>query len=205
MDDKIYRALRSLPREQAGPYFTEGVLRRLERRPPQPLAAARWPLLATAAVLTLVVALGAREWWHLHHQRQITARLQTLETERQALAAELRELQHLTAEARPVVYLGGDNDLDLVLDLARLRQAGIRPDELPRDFARAARLWSPERGAAGLQPLDWPELPESSGPWTARPWSAEPWTAGAQAGGARSAEDRTDIRAASFERPPTVF
>ncbi len=164
MDDKLTSALKSLPRERAGAGFTAGVLRRLDerRRPtaawwgpalrgPALRGAGRWPLMAAAAaVLLLAVGLGAREWWHFHQRQQATARLATLEQERQALAAELAELRRRVVGAQPVVYLGGSNDLDLVLDLAHAKRAGTRPEDVPEGLLRAYRLGlsAPERRTA---------------------------------------------------------
>ena len=143
MDDKLRSALKSLPRERAGAGFTAGVLGRLEERQ-RPAAAfrgaGRWPLLAAAAVLLLAVTLGAREWWHFHQQQQATARLAGMEQERQVLVAELAELRRQVAGAQPVVYLGGSNELDLVVDLAQARRAGLRPEDIPRGLLRAYRL-----------------------------------------------------------------
>ncbi len=149
MDDKLSRTLASLPRERAGADFTAGVLRRLEapRLPQRRLAPARWPLLAAAAVLLLVAGLGAREWWHLHQRQRVIARLDALEAERVELVAELDALRRLSAQAQPVVYLGGNDEVDLVLDVARLQRVGYSPrrhpdqglsDERPGGFPAAA-------------------------------------------------------------------
>jgi len=122
MDEKLTRTLGSLPREGARPGFTAGVMRRLEspRRPPvRRLVRQPW-LVATAALLLLAFAFGAREAWHLRQQQVALAQLEQLEAERQALEAELRGLRRRVAEARPEVYLGGDNRLDLILDLEQL-------------------------------------------------------------------------------------
>jgi hypothetical protein len=122
IDDKLTQSLGSLPRESARPGFTAGVLRRLEgpRRPPvRRLVRQPW-LVATAALLLLAVAFGAREAWHLRQRQVALAQLEQLESERQALEAELRSLRRRVAEARPEVYLGGDNRLDLILDLEQL-------------------------------------------------------------------------------------
>lgn len=133
MDDKLSRALRSLPRERARPGFTDRVLRRLEepaKRPRLFPAVFRRPLLAAAVLL--VFAVGGRGWWLHFQQQQHLARLASIESERRALLSELESIQRQVAEARPLVYLGGSNDIDVVVDLEHLRQGKYRlPDRLP--------------------------------------------------------------------------
>lgn len=59
------------------------------------------------------------------------ARLAQLRRQQEQLAAELAALKRLAAEPVPVIYLGGDEETDVVLDvgeLARHRaEAGVRP------------------------------------------------------------------------------
>ena len=132
-DDRVSQALKSLPREQAGLGFTAGVLRRIEA-PPR-LLPARWiTATAMAAVLILAVGFGWREWRH----HQAAENLQVLLAEKQELEAELDALRRLTAEARPVVYLGSDSQVDLVLDLGRFQRQGGFGSNLPASNATPA-------------------------------------------------------------------
>ncbi|MEM7583296.1 MAG: hypothetical protein AAF560_07955 [Acidobacteriota bacterium] len=144
-DDRVSQALRSLPREQASPQFKREVLHRLDV---ERARKHRWGL-AAAALLALAIGLGWQERQHQVTQQQSTARLQALLAEKQALEEELRQLQALTAQARPVVYLGGNEEVDLVLDLARLRSRG-KPSELPQSPAavRPAYFSNPKITAA---------------------------------------------------------
>jgi len=130
MPDPLRGALHSLPRVPAAEGFTERVLAAADTAaekaalPRRPLARRR---LAAAAALAVLVLAGAVAVPTFHaeraarHERQ--ARIQGFEAERQRLAAELEEIRRLAATPPadpPVLYLGGDEDVDLVLDLGRL-------------------------------------------------------------------------------------
>lgn len=147
--DPLGEALRSLPRHRAGEGFTERVLDRLGE-PAELRARTRahtrvnrrlWGGLRLAAAgllfaVGLVVALAAGRVLPgggptpapAEAARQ--ARRESLEAERARLAAELAELRRLTSElaeeSAPVLYLGGDEEVDLVLDLGRLARDGYR-------------------------------------------------------------------------------
>jgi hypothetical protein len=120
-DHRLGDLLRELPREQARPGFTARVLHRLdapERRRSIPW---RIPRLALATALTIVLAVTAG--------LLIDARQHALESSRAEKAlAEIRaeharleqEVRELSAQP-PVVYLGGNEDVDLVLDLGKVR------------------------------------------------------------------------------------
>lgn len=161
-DDQLSSALKSLPHEQASMGFTAGVLRRIDPPPPR-LFPARWSFGATitrrafgatitvVAVLVLALGFGWREW----RQHQAQQHMQVLLAEKRALEAELESLRRLTAEARPMVYLGGDDEVDLVLDLARFRRQGGFGSKRP-----AAKLPPPSdrrsvelRGEQSVRPL----------------------------------------------------
>ncbi len=162
MDDRISRALQSLPRTEARPGFTDAVRRRLaERRVHGHRHPAHWPVrLAVAAACLLLLVLGTREWWHHHRRQQTTARLAALENEHRALVSELESLRRQMNRARPVVYLGGNNELDLVLDLAELQRAGFRPSAFRTDRPPMSEVRPPwaQRAGAG-----WP-APRVAGP-----------------------------------------
>jgi len=126
-DDRLGDLLRELPREQARPDFTARVLERLE----SPATASRPRvrlLLAAAAVVVSAVSAGvlidrqaaSRESIEAAQAQQI---LQDLRAEHGRLQRELRELSQ-----PPVVYIGGNEDVDLVLDLGKVRgAAGATP------------------------------------------------------------------------------
>ena len=120
-DHRLTELLRELSREQARPGFTARVLERLDAAPRK---APRWSFrltLATAAATLAVVAISAgvlnREPRGAGQARQA---LQELRAEHGRLEQELREIS-----APPVVYLGGDENVDLVLDLTKVRDPRV--------------------------------------------------------------------------------
>jgi len=166
-DVALLSALRSLPRPVASPGFTDRVLRRLDA-PEHPTERhggslpwrGGWPLLV-AALLLLVV--GVRELWHRQQLYAATERIATLRVEQRELQREIDDLRHLTAEARPVVYLGSEDGVDFVFDLSRLRQGDrvVIPDYLHPILGAqggaqtAGRSGGPRAAiAGGAQPLD---------------------------------------------------
>ncbi|HEV8582099.1 MAG TPA: hypothetical protein VGX68_23770 [Thermoanaerobaculia bacterium] len=120
-DHRLGDLLRELPREQARPDFTTRVLERLDTPKPAPRPRAGLLLAAATAVAMLVgVWTGVR----IDRQREASeaARaqqiLQDLRAEHGRLERELREMSQ-----PPVVYIGGNEDVDLVLDLGKVRAA----------------------------------------------------------------------------------
>jgi hypothetical protein len=118
-DHSVSRLLRELPRESARPGFTRRVLARLDE--PAPAAGgARWRLrLATAAVAAvLLVSAGVVR----HEQSREAARtaearrlLHEIRVEHDRLERDLRTLSE-----PPLLYVGGDERLDLVVDLDKV-------------------------------------------------------------------------------------
>lgn len=126
--DPLREALRSLPRARPADDFTDRVVAGIAgdhagRRPPLTLrwaAAAALAIAGVVAALTLPPLAGSGDPAAARERR---ARVEALEAERLRLAAELDEIRRLAADLRepaPVLYLGGDERVDLVLDLDRL-------------------------------------------------------------------------------------
>jgi hypothetical protein len=116
-DHRLGDLLRELPREQARPGFTARVLHRLDA----PERRASMPRLALATVLAaaLVVTTG----WLIDARRDAlaNARAERVLAEIRAEHTRLeREVQDLS-QPPSVVYLGGNEDVDLVLDLGKIR------------------------------------------------------------------------------------
>lgn len=137
-DQHVGQLLRELPREQASNGFTARVLNRLDRpedRAParRTPAGLRWAVGTAAALL---ISAGVLLEWR--HQRQTAALLQDA-TEARQLLDELRaehkrfsrDLQSLDDPSVPeVIYLGGDETMDLVVDLERVRESPPRRREM---------------------------------------------------------------------------
>ena len=132
--DPLREALRELPRESAGADFTPRLMARLaaESRSPAPgLFQWRpaWRAVAAAATLAGLLAAGGVTLSRLGPhpdagseaaRRARLERLERLQAERARLAAELQDLKQMADTTDPVIYLGGDDRVDLVLDVGRL-------------------------------------------------------------------------------------
>jgi hypothetical protein len=83
----------------------------------------RQPRLALAASLALLVAawVGFHRWQSSLEEQQTNARVRSIKSEVQQLQNDIRLLRNLA----PVLYLGGDENVDFVLDLRQLaRESG---------------------------------------------------------------------------------
>lgn len=125
-DHSVGRLLRELPRETARPGFTQRVLNRLDAPAEDaPLRAGWRPRLAMAAttamaviVATLAISAGVVRYEQSRDaERTAEARrlLQEIRAEHGRIEQELRAL----AEP-PVIYVGGDERMDLVVDLDKV-------------------------------------------------------------------------------------
>ena len=122
-NQRMTELLRELPRERARSGFTARVLARLDE-PQAP--ARRWPArlapVALSASLVLAVIVGTV----IRDQRREEAleAVQALRAEHGRIERELQEL----SSAPPVYYLGGDEDVDLVMDLRKVQpDSGVKP------------------------------------------------------------------------------
>lgn len=144
-DEQLRDALRSLPRHRASKGFTDRVLDRLDRadsrreaqRPVRPpIRARRWAAVATVVALAALVPLAVRR----EQPPPATDSRQAL----RELRSELEEIKRLTAEPRadePVLYLGGDDQVELVVDLGDA--FGRWPAELPPDRSGRGAVVTP--------------------------------------------------------------
>jgi hypothetical protein len=117
--------LRELPRERARDGFTGRVLSGLNARPEPPVPAMwRRPRLvfAAAALVAVMASAGVVQYRADQQERHAKARriLQELRNEHDSLKQELRSLS-----APPVVYVGGNDQVDLVVDLSRVQSSSF--------------------------------------------------------------------------------
>jgi hypothetical protein len=118
------------------------VLDRLDDPTADASAGRRWasrtprlvPLAAGIALAVLVAVL----WVALPGGHLEPSEIDRLAAERSRIAAELEALRR-EADDTPVIYLGGDDQVDLVLDLDHLARSGVVPrrDTDPRRSPRA--------------------------------------------------------------------
>jgi hypothetical protein len=120
-DHSVGPLLRELPREHARAGFTARVLARLDAPEPKLWLQPRM-VFAAAALATVVASAGILQ---VHAGRQEALRtaearrvIQELRSEHDSLKQELQSLSE-----PPVVYLGGDDEVDLVVDLSRVQSA----------------------------------------------------------------------------------
>jgi hypothetical protein len=126
-DQYLGELLRELPREQARPGFTRRVLSRLDPATAAPGAAPRRPRLAAAvAAAALALTIGGVAV-HDRIEAQRAARIARAERTLRELRAEhgqiQRELAALPDEPQ-VFYVGGTDDMDLVVHLGGAQEAG---------------------------------------------------------------------------------
>jgi len=131
-DAVVLAALGGLPREQASPGFTAAVLERAAalQTPSADLGWSRSTLmLAASLVLVTVVTAGVLE--RAHQKQELRGRVDALKSEHELLQHELEALKRSAAEEPAVVYLGGDENVDVVLTLdpqgQPQRAPGLRP------------------------------------------------------------------------------
>lgn len=125
--------LRELPEEHARPGFTARVLEKLDAEPQR---SPRWsfrlaPALAVAALLAIAISAGALIEWRggVQQHREAVQALKELREEHGRLEAELREMSE-----PPVVYLGGDEKVDYVLDLGKVGNAEVVSSATPAAY-----------------------------------------------------------------------
>ena len=133
-DDRLRDALRELPAVDPGPAFTARVLARVAAAPP-PAARRRLPVWA-AALAAVVLLLGVVWGGRVAMREQRTA---ALRTETEDLARELEALRQAAQRPAPVLYLGGNEEVDVVLDLSTLPLAAAVPAPLTGDSSEERR------------------------------------------------------------------
>jgi hypothetical protein len=140
----VEEALAKLSRERASEDFTQRVLDGLVHRRPSKLAAMspRWAVtLATLAAFGLALGFWLRSYLTIEPTVQ-EDRAGLIRQEYESIQDEVAALRSLAAQPPPVLYLGGDSQIDLVLDLG---QGGFEPTKLDiRPTAAPTRRAAPE-------------------------------------------------------------
>lgn len=150
-DTELAQLLSSLPREKAGADFTARVMARVGAgsRPEQTASVLSFPaerrrlpswsgwLMAAAALLA--VGLGFREWQHRQEVEETMRRIAELRGQYQELASELDDLRRESARSRPVVYVGGTDKVDFVVDLERLSENKKDPQKADAESRKKAQ------------------------------------------------------------------
>ncbi len=124
-EENLGNLLRSLPREKASEGFTDSVMSRLEEGRKSLVFQPRFAL-AASILLIVAVWIGADRWLAMQQEEQTNDRIHTLKTEIEKIQGDIRLLRDLA----PVLYLGGNEDVDFVLDLgkaAREKGDGVTP------------------------------------------------------------------------------
>lgn len=113
-EEHIRNLLGSLPREEASEGFTERVMSRLDEAK-RPLYQ---PRLALAASFVLIAAawFAFSQWRSSIEEQRTDTQIRTIKSNIQDLQNELRLLRDLA----PVLYLGGNENVDFVLDVRQL-------------------------------------------------------------------------------------
>jgi cytochrome c-type biogenesis protein CcmH/NrfG len=121
-DQHLERLLKELPQEQARPGFTARVLARLDTAPP---ARVRWqPRLTAVVAVAVALTVGLVYNSRLEAERAAkTARAERILRELRAEHGRIKKELEALPEEPPVLYLGGDKETDLVIDMNRVRSA----------------------------------------------------------------------------------
>jgi hypothetical protein len=132
--DPLLDALHGLPEEKASRGFTDRVLRRLDRSTRRRLA---WRPAAIAAALAAMLAVSVT-WWQRGEieppPEDPRLKLAALQAEHRRLLEDWRQLERLRKKDEPVLYLGGNEHVDLVLDLRRVPPQSVMLDVEPAAY-----------------------------------------------------------------------
>jgi anti-sigma factor RsiW len=111
--------LRELPREQAREGFTARVLANLESQGRPAIWRPRL-VFAAAALVAVMASAGVLQYRVAQRHEEARRVLRELRSEHDSLKHEFESLS-----APPVVYVGGNEQVDLVVDLSRVQGANF--------------------------------------------------------------------------------
>ncbi|MEE8368654.1 MAG: hypothetical protein V3S30_10100 [Thermoanaerobaculia bacterium] len=144
---EIADLLSSLPRESPGEPFTIRAMAAYDQRQDRrwaPTTTARWSWSA-AAVLLLVLGFVAGSRFSSEHPESNTqlTQSQSLLARHRALEEELSRIRELNAQTAPVLYLGGEENYDLVFDLSTLINRELHREAQPAAVRPASHQINP--------------------------------------------------------------
>ena len=131
-DERINRELNALPREKAPADFTRRVLANLPRTPKRRVPAWGYRLAAAATVIILLVIPMSLRRWSMSidtGNEAVLAEIEAVRSEKALIEKELRDLREKATEDSPVVYLGGNEEVNLVLDVGALLNRSTEANE----------------------------------------------------------------------------
>ena len=157
-DDRLRDVLRRLPRPHASSDFTERVMQRLDGPPRRsPLGRPAIGMTVAAAVLaTVALVLGVVARTEVPTTGTVpadqvadgtsageagakAARLRELRREHEALMRDLQALREQSRSPSPLLYLGGTDQLDVVVDLGRVGRTQSDDSSLARPASHQTR------------------------------------------------------------------
>ncbi len=131
-DERISKELKALPREKASEKFTRRVLANLPRTEKRRIPAWGYRLAAAATVIILLVIPMSLRRWSMSidtGNEAVLAEIEAVRSEKALIERELRDLREKAAEESPVVYLGGNEEVNLVLDVGALLNRSTEANE----------------------------------------------------------------------------
>ena len=133
-DEKLDSLLKSLPRERAADDFTGRVLDRIDRSKPPVFLYRRLALVTAAALVTLAVALPSISYFRQKSEKEeLRQELRSLKADYREIARQyemIRTPPEAAAMRNAVIYVGGDDSVDYVIDISKLKERLSRQDEL---------------------------------------------------------------------------
>jgi hypothetical protein len=130
--DRVLEALRGLPPAHASDDFTERVLRRTDQSPRGPVRRPALRMaLAAAALLAVLVPVTVRSWQARRRAEMERTRTAAFRAEYLQLERELAAINRMAERRDDVLHLGGDERVDVVLDLRALAQQAAVRTSLP--------------------------------------------------------------------------
>lgn len=120
LNSDLRRVLGELPREQAREGFTARVLARLDREDRPTIRMRPRLVFAAAALVAVMASAGVIQYRAEQRQEEARRVLRELRSEHESLKQEFESLS-----APPVVYVGGNDQVDLVVDMSRVQGASF--------------------------------------------------------------------------------